>query len=139
MRLPCYQKKRTGLTECRFSPVPFYYDKGDNMIKRTFLLIGLMIVLCAALAGSSQNEILPAPNGITLPEGFKDWRVIASSHRTDNNTLRVILGNDVAIEAAREGMTNPWPDGALSLQSLSGKTQLMKAGLLQPFPVLLDM
>jgi len=55
----------------------------------------------------------PAPNGITLPEGYKNWRMIASSQRTDNNTMRVILGNDKAVEAARAGKTNPWPDGAI--------------------------
>ncbi len=55
----------------------------------------------------------PAPNGIQLPEGYRDWRVIGSSHRTDNNTLRVILGNDAAVAAARAGQTRPWPDGAI--------------------------
>jgi hypothetical protein len=54
-----------------------------------------------------------APNGIELPEGYKDWRVIAPSHRTDNNTLRVIVGNDAAVAAARAGKTNPWPEGAI--------------------------
>jgi len=29
------------------------------------------------------------------------------SHRTDNNTLRVILGNDAAIAAARQNRINP--------------------------------
>jgi hypothetical protein len=55
----------------------------------------------------------PAPNGIEFPVGYEDWRVIASSHREDNGTLRVILGNDIAIEAARSGDTNPWPDGSI--------------------------
>jgi cytochrome P460 len=61
----------------------------------------------------AEQNVEPAPNGIAIPQGYKDWRVIASSHRTDNNTLRVILGNDVAVKAAREGRTNPWPDGAI--------------------------
>jgi hypothetical protein len=56
----------------------------------------------------------PAPShGIPYPEGWKDWATIAVSHRNDNNTLRVILGNDVAVQAARAGNTNPWPDGAI--------------------------
>ncbi|VAW78123.1 Cytochrome p460, partial [hydrothermal vent metagenome] len=42
-----------------------------------------------------------------------NWRVISISHRTDNKTMRVILGNDIAIEAARSNNTNPWPDGAV--------------------------
>ena len=48
----------------------------------------------------------PTANGIEYPEGWQDWRVIATSHRTDNNTLRVILGND-AVDAARGGVTPP--------------------------------
>jgi len=55
----------------------------------------------------------PVPNGLTLPEGCQDWKVIAPSHRTDNITLRVIVGNEVAVRAAREGKTNPWPDRAI--------------------------
>jgi len=73
----------------------------------TTIAAALIAASCATLAAE------PAPNGITLPEGYKDWRVIASSQRTDNNTMRVILGNDKAIEAARSGNTNPWPDGSI--------------------------
>ena len=62
---------------------------------------------------SADSNPAPAPNGIEMPAGYKDWRVIGVSHRTDNNTLRVILGNDAAIEASRAGKTNPWPDGAI--------------------------
>ena len=67
---------------------------------------------CVLAAAVSAQAALPAPNGIELPPGYKDWRVIGVSHRTDNNTLRVILGNDKAIKAARTGETRPWPDGA---------------------------
>jgi hypothetical protein len=62
---------------------------------------------------AAKQEVEVAPNGISLPEGYKDWRVIGASHRTDNNTMRVIVGNDKAIEAARKGQTTPWPDGAI--------------------------
>jgi hypothetical protein len=48
-----------------------------------------------------------------MPAGYKDWRVISVSQRADNNTLRVILGNDAAMAAARKNETNPWPDGAI--------------------------
>ena len=61
----------------------------------------------------ADGKVPPAPNGIELPTGYKDWRVIATSHREDNKTLRVILGNDKAIEAARAGDTSPWPDGSI--------------------------
>lgn len=85
-------------------------------------------VLSLVLGGVSAGEqpVPPAPNGIALPEGYRDWSVIASSHRIDNNTLRVILGNGIAIEAARSGNTNPWPDGAI-LGKLVWKDTTLKA------------
>jgi hypothetical protein len=57
-----------------------------------------------------------APNGLELPAGVLDWRVIGVASRENdamNPSIRVIVGNDVAVEAARSGETNPWPDGAM--------------------------
>lgn len=71
----------------------------------------LSVAIASSLAAPS--KVAPAPNGITLPQNYKDWRVIGVSHRKDNNTLRIILGNDAAIKAARAGKTNPWPNGAI--------------------------
>jgi len=78
-------------------------------------IIFLIIVFTACLSANSfaGDKVLPTPNGINLPEGYKDWPVISVSHRDDNKTLRAILGNDIAIKAAREGKTNPWPDGSI--------------------------
>ena len=76
-----------------------------------YLLTGM--ALAVTLQAVAEPAVAPAPNGITLPAGYRDWSVIASSHRTDNNTLRVILGNEVAVAAARAGQTVPWPDGAI--------------------------
>jgi len=61
----------------------------------------------------ADNMVKPSPNGISLPEAYKDWKVISISHRTDNNSMRTILGNDIAVKAAREGKTNPWPKGSV--------------------------
>lgn len=58
-------------------------------------------------------EPAPAPNGIHRPAGYRAWRVLGVSQRTENGTLRVVLGNDKAVEAAQAGKTNPWPDGAI--------------------------
>jgi len=66
-----------------------------------------------AVAATPQPPVQPAANGIALPQGYKDWRIIAPSHRTDNSTLRIILGNERAQQAVRSGQTNPWPDGAI--------------------------
>ena len=71
------------------------------------------LIIIGGIAWALQGNVLPAPNGITIPEGYKDWKVIGLSHREDNKTLRVILGNEAAVDAARVGATNPWPDGAI--------------------------
>jgi len=84
--------------------------------KSNTILLALCCVFSPLLphtVTAGDQSVPPATNGITLPENYRDWPVIASSHRTDNNTLRVILGNDIAIRAARTGNTNPWPDGAI--------------------------
>ena len=80
---------------------------------RKLLALTTALALGTAAIAFAQNAPAPAPNGITMPAGYKDWRVISVSERTDNNTLRVILGNDIAIAAARAGNTNPWPTGAI--------------------------
>ena len=76
------------------------------------ILIGFGLALISTLVPAA-DKVAPSPNGIELPEGYKDWRVISVAHRTDNNTMRAIVGNDVAIEAARKNQINPWPNGAI--------------------------
>ncbi len=74
----------------------------------------LILLLASALPVVIAADSSPAPShGISYPAGWQDWASIAVSHRTDNKTLRVILGNEVAVKAARSGATNPWPDGAI--------------------------
>lgn len=82
--------------------------------------IGVLVFTAALLiavitsAYITASEHTPAPsNGIAYPAGWQDWAAIAVSHREDNNTIRVILGNDVAVRAARAGETDPWPDQAV--------------------------
>lgn len=73
-------------------------------------------ILCALLLGAAAQgawAAQTAPNDISLPEGYKNWQLIAPSFRTDKNHLRAILGNEVAVRAARDGKVNPWPDGAM--------------------------
>ena len=81
-------------------------------MKKIIFLI-LVFTACLFVNSSAHDKALPTPNGINLPDGYKDWPVISVSHRDDNNTLRAILGNDIAIKAARAGKINPWPDGSI--------------------------
>ena len=78
------------------------------MSRRFPLLAGALF--CAP---TSASAVAPAPNGIALPDGYRQWQVLSVHHRSDNNTLRAVLGNDAAVKAAREGKTNPWPDGVV--------------------------
>ncbi|MGR9114628.1 MAG: cytochrome P460 family protein [Gammaproteobacteria bacterium] len=86
------------------------------MINKALLKIKLLPYLALVFiptAYSGETSVPPAPNGIEIPQYYKNWRVIGVSHRTDKNSLRVILGNTVAVEAARSGKTNPWPNGTI--------------------------
>jgi hypothetical protein len=79
---------------------------------KSILPVFSLLVLTVQLA-MAEKLVAPAPNGIRIPEGYKQWQLISSSHRTDNQTLRVILGNKIAVEAAQNGNVSPWPDGAI--------------------------
>jgi len=56
--------------------------------------------------------VAPAANGVEFLADYKNWKAISSTDRLDNQTMRVILGNDTAIKAIAEKRTNPWPDGS---------------------------
>jgi hypothetical protein len=50
--------------------------------------------------------------GVTIPAGYRQWELIAPSHRTDFNEIKGILGNAVAMKAYRERAL-PFPDGTI--------------------------
>lgn len=87
-------------------------DPKMTTIRKAIATVSATVFLAVAPA-SLAGDVAPAPNGIEIPKDYKDWRIIGVSHRTDNNSLRMILGNDAAIAAARAGRTKPWPDGAI--------------------------
>jgi hypothetical protein len=63
-------------------------------------------------AGGADDESSPI-FGIKIPAGYRDWRLISVAHEEGSlNDMRAILGNDVAIGAAREGKL-PYPDGTI--------------------------
>ena len=82
-----------------------------------FSLLALLSTGLTAFSSSDQSTITkasPGPShGINYPSGWQNWATIAVSHRTDNQTIRTILGNDIAVQAARSGNTHPWPDGSI--------------------------
>ena len=71
-----------------------------------------VIVYMAHASGRSDGEADPV-FGITIPPGYRDWKLISVAHEEGNlNDLRALLGNDVAIKAYREGKL-PFPDGTI--------------------------
>jgi hypothetical protein len=51
--------------------------------------------------------------GVTLPPGYREWPFISIAHEAGTRPdIRVILGNDIAMKAFKEG-TLPFPDGAI--------------------------
>lgn len=78
-------------------------------------LLGLVILATATLPPRSADAEGGATSpvfGVAIPDGYRNWQVVAPSHRTDNDEIRVILGNDIAMKAYR-GKTLPFPDGAI--------------------------
>ena len=57
------------------------------------------------------KDVKPVANGMTFFSNYKNWKPVSTTDRFDNNTLRIILGNDVAQKAISAGNIHPWPDG----------------------------
>ena len=86
----------------------------DRISRALFAVIvaACIIASLACTAGHADDEASPI-YGVTIPPGYRDWRVISVAHEAgNNNDLRAILGNDVAIKAYREGKL-PFPDGTM--------------------------
>ncbi len=83
------------------------------MQKNTLICTLLTGLVFASPSLSARENIPPVANGISVPLGYQNWRLISVSHRLDNDSLRIIVGNTVAVNAARSGKTNPWPVGSV--------------------------
>ena len=84
--------------------------------------IAFLVIAAAAVAGfiasstpasgHADGETAPI-SGITIPPGYRDWKLISVAHEAgNNNDIRAILGNDTAITAYREEKL-PFPDGTI--------------------------
>jgi len=80
--------------------------------------------------GGASDKVADSPNGLAFLPEYKTWRAISSTDRFDNNTMRVILGNDIAIEAIAENHINPWPNGT-SFAKVTFHTQPDGTGFVQ--------
>ena len=77
-----------------------------------FTALGGVVADMTPASGQSNGEAAAIFEG-KLPPGYRDWKLISVAHEEGNlNDLRAILGNDVAVTAAREGKL-PYPDGTI--------------------------
>jgi hypothetical protein len=74
--------------------------------------VGIVVALTATASRHGDQEA--APIFVTeIPPGYRDWKLISVAHEEGNlNSFAVVLGNDVAIKAFREGKL-PFPDGTI--------------------------
>ena len=91
-------------------------------MKKVLLMGGVFLAML-------QADVLPS-NGVPYPKGWRNWSVIAVSHRIDNHTLRAILGNDIAIDAIKKGL-KVFPDGAILAKVVwkEGRSQTWKSAI----------
>lgn len=64
-------------------------------------------------ASNATLNVQPELNGIQYFPDYRNWKVVSTTDRFDNHTLRVIFGNDVAVRAIAEHHINPWPKGTV--------------------------
>lgn len=83
------------------------------------IIVIIATFLIAAAAGEMAHVVRAQPDagspmfGVVLPTGYREWRLISVAHEAGaNNDIRAILGNDVAVQAFRNG-TRPFPDGTI--------------------------
>ncbi|WCT09913.1 heme-binding domain-containing protein [Mucilaginibacter jinjuensis] len=85
--------------------------------------------------GADSLKIKSVPvalNGIAFIPEYKNWQVVSASERFDNGTMRLILGNPIAIKAIREHKISPWPQGAtfakVAFAQNKGKDGIVSSG-----------
>jgi Haem-binding domain/Cytochrome P460 len=79
------------------------------------------------------RKVDPEWNGVEFYPDYKNWKVISTTDRRDNKTIRVITGNDVAIKAIEDKQVHPWPDGAV-LAKIAWQTVPDDQGMLRAGP-----
>jgi hypothetical protein len=93
------------------------------MRRVAYLLSGVLAlsgvaVYMAHASGEGDGEAVPI-FGVKIPPGYRDWKLISVAHEEgNNNDLRAVLGNDLAIKAYRKGKL-PFPDGAIIARLVS--------------------
>jgi hypothetical protein len=70
-------------------------------------------LICMRLAPAHADSAAAPDFDVKIPTGYRDRKLISVAHEEGNlNDLRAVLGNDIAVNAYREGRL-PFPDGAI--------------------------
>ncbi|MBP2614429.1 cytochrome P460 family protein [Agrobacterium pusense] len=93
------------------------------------IFFAVALAVAAAGFGAAYSSLADSPPknasplyGVTLPEGYRDWRFIAPAQEAPPlDELRAVLANDIAVNAYKSG-TLPFPDGSI-LVKLAYKRQ----------------
>jgi hypothetical protein len=86
--------------------------KGATCLLLAIVAMSGVVIYVAHASGHADGEVDPV-FGITIPPGYRDWRLISVAHEEGNlNDLRALLGNEPAIKTYREGKL-PFPDGTI--------------------------
>jgi hypothetical protein len=82
----------------------------------SFTIIAAVFVAIAsmgAIAGGSVDKEASPIYGVTVPDGYRSWELVAPALEGDPlNELRAVVGNSVAMDAYRAGKL-PFPDGTV--------------------------
>ncbi|MGE0006274.1 MAG: cytochrome P460 family protein [Parvibaculaceae bacterium] len=77
------------------------------------MLLPLVFATASGVKGGTKPEAASPIYGVTVPEGYRRWELIAPAIEADPfNEIRVVVGNGMAIDAYRAG-TLPFPDGTV--------------------------
>jgi hypothetical protein len=87
---------------------------------RRIIVIGALVIVVLLLIAQFGPSLVrgetvrPASPifGVTVPNGYRDWKMIAVAHEAGPDELRGVLGNDAAVKAYQQG-TLPFPDGTI--------------------------
>ena len=84
------------------------------MTRFRFYFAAIAMTLCVvALISSASAQPAGSVFVTTMPAGYRDWKLISVAHEEAKlNSFGAVLGNDVAIQAYRNG-TLPFPDGTI--------------------------
>jgi hypothetical protein len=87
---------------------------GALSVCATIAVCALHVTKSTAQSGPQTESNASPLYGITIPAGYRDWRLISINHLAGGNLkqVRAQLGNDIAIKAFQEGKS-PFPDGTV--------------------------